>query len=192
MLVGCVRPSRGRAWIAGHDVVTEGRAARAHIGYVPENIPLYDHLRVNEFLRTMAALQGLAPQARAGAVARVSESVHLNDVAAVPIRQLSRGYRQRVAIAQALLSEPPLLILDEPTNGLDPRQIIECRALIASLSAAHAVLVTSHILSEIERLADRVAILLDGRLLALEAMTDGAGRRIDLEQRFLELTAVSV
>jgi len=189
MLVGFVRPSGGRAAIAGHDVVTDGRHARAHIGYVPENVPLYDSMRVDEFLRTMAALKGLEKKAIDRACARVRGLLDIGDVATVVIRQLSRGYRQRVAIAQALLTEPPLLIMDEPTNGLDPRQIIECRTLIQSLAGSHAVLVTSHILGEIEKVADRAAILLDGRLLDIIKLDDGVGARIDLEQRFLTLTA---
>jgi ABC-2 type transport system ATP-binding protein len=98
-------------------------------------------------------------------------------------QQLSRGYRQRVMIAQALLNDPDLLILDEPTNGLDPRQIIEVRELIRSLSARHTILVTSHILSEIERVATRVAILLNGRLLAVRSLAQGAGARLRLRVR---------
>jgi len=189
MLVGYVRPSSGRARIAGHDVTTDGPAARACIGYVPEDAPLYDAMRVGEFLRSMAALKGIEAGAVAAACDRVQHLLALDDVGRVVIRQLSRGYRQRVAIAQALLTEPPLLIMDEPTNGLDPRQIIEWRTLIQSLTGSHAILLTSHILSEIEKVADRAAILRDGRLLAVVDVHDQFGRRVDLEARFLELTA---
>lgn len=188
MLVGVMRPDAGHASIAGLDVIADGPAARARIGYVPEDIPLYGHSRVDEFLAMMAALKGLDPKARRHAIDRVVERLALGDVRRSVIRHLSRGFRQRVAIAQALLGAPPVLVLDEPTNGLDPRQIIECRELVASLAGTHAVLVTSHILSEIEKIADRVAILLDGRLLALDDMTLPDGTRLDLEKRFLELT----
>lgn len=188
MLVGVMRPDAGHASIAGFDVIADGRAARARIGYVPEDIPLYGHNRVDEFLAMMAALKGLDTRVRRAAIDSVVERIALGDVRRTVIRQLSRGFRQRVAIAQALLGSPPVLVLDEPTNGLDPRQIIECRELVASLAGAHAVLITSHILSEIEKVADRVAILLDGRLLALENMALPDGSRLDLERRFLELT----
>jgi ABC-2 type transport system ATP-binding protein len=189
MLVGYLRPSSGRATVAGYDVVAEGGPARAHIGYVPEDVPLYEAMRVDEFLRMMAALKGIAAGHLGTALDRVCVALELGDVRRSTIRQLSRGYRQRVAIAQALLNDPPLLILDEPTNGLDPRQIIECRKLILSLAGDHAVLVTSHILGEIEKIADRAAILLDGRLLAIEDLRSDRDTAPDLETRFLELTA---
>lgn len=188
MLVGVLRPDAGHASIAGLDVIADGAAARRRVGYVPEDIPLYGHSRVDEFLRMMAALKGLESRTRDHAIAAVIERLALGSVRRSVIRQLSRGYRQRVAIAQALLGAPPVLVLDEPTNGLDPRQIIECRELVASLAGTHAVLITSHILSEIEKVADRVAILLDGRLLALEDLRLPNGARLDLERRFLELT----
>lgn len=188
MLVGVMRPDAGHASISGLDVIADGPAARARIGYVPEDIPLYGHSRVDEFLAMMAALKGLDVQQRRRAIDAVVERLALGDVRRSVIRQLSRGFRQRVAIAQAMLGTPPVLVLDEPTNGLDPRQIIECRELVASLAGTHAVLITSHILSEIEKVADRVAILLGGRLLAIEDMTLADGSRLDLERRFLELT----
>lgn len=188
MLVGYVRPTSGFATIAGYDVVRDGIAARSNIGYVPEDIPLYDSMRVVEFLAMMARLKGISGKHIASACERVARALAIVDVLRLPINQLSRGFRQRVAIAQALLTEPPLLILDEPTNGLDPRQIIECRKLIQSLAGRHAVLITSHILSEIEKVADRAAFLLDGRLLSLETLEGGTDTRVDLETRFLELT----
>lgn len=188
MLVGVLRPDTGHATIAGLDVMTDGPAARAQVGYVPEDIPLYGHSRVDEFLTMMAALKGIDRSHRRHAIDAVIERLSLNAVRRTVIRQLSRGFRQRVAIAQALLGAPPVLVFDEPTNGLDPRQIIECRELVAGLAGTHAVLITSHILSEIEKVADRVAILLDGRLLALEELALPGGARLDLERRFLELT----
>ena len=184
MITGYVSPSTGRLAVAGHDTTRDRMRARAAIGYVPESIPLYDGMRVREFLRFMGRLRGVAVAAIDDAVDRASERVRLADRLHAPIRTLSRGYRQRVAIAQALLHDPPLLVLDEPTNGLDPRQIIETRTLIQSLAGERTVVVSSHILSEVEKFAHRVAILLAGRLLAVRRTADTP----DLEAVFLSLT----
>lgn len=191
MLVGNLRPSAGSVTIGGYDVITHGLAARAQVGYVPEDVPLYEAMGVDEFLAMMAGLKGLAADHIGEALERVCAELNLSSVRQLTIKQLSRGFRQRVGIAQALLNKPPLLIFDEPTNGLDPRQIIECRELILRLAGDHAVLVTSHILSEIEKVASRAAILLDGRLLAIEELKDDGLQPIDLESRFLALTATS-
>ena len=167
LLTGYLRPSAGTVRVDGCDVVRDGLAARARIGYVPEDAPLYDHMRVDEFLAFMGRLRGLrGPTLRRG-LALARERLALEAVRDTVIGRLSRGYRQRVSVASALLHEPKLLVLDEPTNGLDPRQIIELRGLLRALARHCAVLVTSHILAEMERIADRVAILLDGRLLAI-------------------------
>lgn len=187
MLVGTTRADRGEISIVGHDIVKQGALARAQIGYVPEDAPLYDAMRVIEFLRFMGGLKGLSQVEITQAIDRVCTQLELNDVRRQSIRTLSHGFRQRVAIAQALLSAPPLIILDEPTNGLDPRQIIECRNLILSLAGQHSVLVTSHILTEIEKVADRAGILLNGNLLGIEELRTNPQAK-DLESRFLELT----
>ncbi|WP_165838765.1 ABC transporter ATP-binding protein [Roseicella frigidaeris] len=168
ILTGYLQPSAGTVRIDGIDVVRDGRAARARIGYVPENAPLYGHMRVNEFLDFMGRLHGLPEAALRRGMAEARRRLALDAVAETPIGRLSRGYRQRVAIAQAVLHGPRLLILDEPTNGLDPRQVIELRGLLRDMARDCAVLVTSHILAEMERVADRVAILLDGRLLTVQ------------------------
>jgi len=157
---------------------------RRRIGYVPEDAPLYDTMRVREFLEFMARIKGLARDAVPIALDAVCARLALAPVARLQIGKLSKGFRQRVAIAQALLGRPEVLILDEPGNGLDPRQIIEMRELIRSLAGSLTVLVTSHILGEIERVADRVAILLEGRLLAVHALRAGsAARRLRLQVR---------
>src|SRR5207245_3004635 len=132
-------------------------------------VPLSGGMGVREFLTFMARLKGLQRRAASGAVDAAMERLALGDVARRLVGGLSRGYRQRVAIAQALLGDPALLILDEPTNGLDPRQIIEMRELIRALGGERTIIVTSHILGEIERVADRVAILLAGQLLGIHA-----------------------
>jgi len=184
ILTGYLRPSGGTARIAGLDVVNDSLAARARVGYVPEDVPLYGWMGVREFLTFMARLKGLARPAAAGAVDAAIERLALGDVRRLLIGKLSRGYRQRVAIAQALLGNPDLLILDEPTNGLDPRQMIEMRAHIRALAGERTVVVTSHILGEIERVADRVAILLAGRLLGVHALRNGSlGQRVRLRVR---------
>ena len=170
LLSGYLHPSAGTACIAGCDVVEAGLAARRYVGYVPEDVPLYSHMRVDEFLAFMGRLKGLAGRPLHDGIASVCQRLHLSEARATAIGKLSRGYRQRVAVAQALLNDPPLLLLDEPTNGLDPRQIIEMRALIRALAATHTILVTSHILSEMAQIAHRVAILLDGRLRGVHTL----------------------
>jgi ABC-2 type transport system ATP-binding protein len=184
MLAGYISPSAGRIFVGGCDVVREGLAARRKIGYVPETVPLYGHMRVGEFLRFMAQLRGVATGSIKSAVDRVVGLLALGGVVRKPVRVLSRGYRQRTALAQALVHEPEIVVLDEPTNGLDPRQIIEMRGLIRSLAGNHTILMSSHILSEIEKTADRAGLLLDGKLLGVR----GIGEVADLESWFLSVT----
>ena len=184
ILAGYLRPSAGTARISGLDVVDDALASRRRVGYVPEDAPLYGGMTVREFLAFMGRLKGLATAGLPAAVDAAVERLGLGPVRGIQIGRLSRGYRQRVAIAQALLGSPDLLILDEPTNGLDPRQIIEMRELIRSLGGERTILVTSHILGEIERVADRVAILLDGRLLGVHALrAPSEGQRLRLHVR---------
>ena len=184
LLAGALSPTVGQLMVAGYDTMRQPMEARRRVGYVPEALPLYPHMRVCEFLTFMGRLRGLSPRVTATALARVSKQVRLQEVWTAPIRTLSRGYRQRVAIAQALVHAPDILILDEPTNGLDPRQIMETRHLIRSLAGACTIVMSSHILSEVERTADRVAILLRGHLLGVRALADTP----DLEALFLSLT----
>lgn len=184
ILTGYLRPTSGSARIAGFDVVGQGLEARAQLGYVPEDVPLYTQMRVNEFLDFMGRIRGLSNASLPAAVGEVVERLSLGRVRTLLIAKLSRGYRQRVAIAQALLGKPKLLVLDEPTSGLDPRQIIEVRELIRTLSRELSILVTSHILAEIERVAHRAAILLDGRLLSVHTLgTAGDGSRVRVRLR---------
>lgn len=167
ILTGYLRPSAGAVSVAGFDVVRQGRSTRQRIGYVPEDAPLYPQMRVDEFLEFMGRLRGLDGRKLQAALVLARERLGLVDVRDTIIGRLSRGYRQRVSLAQAVLHDPDLLVLDEPTNGLDPRQIIEFRDLIRTLASQCTIVITSHILGEIARVADRVAILLGGRLLAV-------------------------
>jgi ABC-2 type transport system ATP-binding protein len=183
MLAGYLAPTRGKLFVSGLDVVHDALQARRRLGYVPEAAPLYGHMQVNEFLSFMGRLRGLSAADLKRAIERVVERLSLGDVLRKPTRALSRGYRQRVAIAQALIHDPEIVVLDEPTNGLDPRQIIEVRELIRSLAGAHTVIMSSHILTEVGRVADRVAILLDGRLLGVRSVAETP----DLEDWFLSL-----
>jgi ABC-2 type transport system ATP-binding protein len=184
LLAGYVLPSAGKLTVRGLDVVKDSLAVRRRIGYVPESAPLYREMRVGEFLGFMARLRGLPEREIDDAVARVVDRLALSAMFDKPTRTLSRGYRQRTALAQALIHDPDILILDEPTNGLDPRQIIEMRQLIRSLAGRHTVLMSSHILSEVEKTSDRVAVLLNGRLLGVREIADTP----DLEEWFLSLT----
>jgi len=184
LLAGYLLPSAGSLQVAGYDVISDSLTVRRRIGYVPEAAPLYRDMRVGEFLAFMARLRGVPERNLKGAVERIVDQLALSDVVDKPTRALSRGYRQRTALAQALIHDPDILILDEPTNGLDPRQIIEMRQLIRSLAGRHTVLMSSHILNEVEKTCDRVAVLLNGRLLGVRRMADTP----ELEAWFLSLT----
>jgi ABC-2 type transport system ATP-binding protein len=182
ILTSYLVPTSGSVAVAGHDATTQSLALRHEVGYVPEDAPLYDHMRVNEHLRFMAHLKGLFGRSATRAIGTVAERLQLQAVAGVPIGKLSRGYRQRVAIGQALLNDPKLLIFDEPTSGLDPSQVIAIRDLIRELAGRRTVLMASHVLPEIEQIAGRVMILLNGRLLTTDALVLAVdGQRLRLQ-----------
>jgi ABC-2 type transport system ATP-binding protein len=174
MLTGYLVPSSGSIEVAGRDVVAESLAVRRAISYVPEDAPLYDHMRVGEFLHFMAGIKGLRSSVAKSAVDAAAERLDLTGVMTLLTSKLSRGFRQRVSIAQALLGDPRVLVLDEPTSGLDPHQVIAVRDLIQSLAEHHTVLIASHVLPEIEKMASRVMILLDGALLTVDALSEKA------------------
>jgi ABC-2 type transport system ATP-binding protein len=170
MLTGYLVPTSGRVEVAGHDVVAESLAVRRAISYVPEDAPLYDHMRVGEFMHFMAGIKGLRGPAARKAVDAAAAQLDLTRVMTLLTGKLSRGFRQRVSIAQALLGDPKILVLDEPTSGLDPHQVIAVRDLVRSLAGHRTVLLASHVLPEIEKIASRVMILLDGTLLTADAL----------------------
>ena len=186
MLTGFLPPSGGAITIAGHDLLQEPLLARRQIGYLPENVALYPEMRVEEYLRWRARLQRLHGAEAKAAVARVLERCLVEDVRRQIIGTLSRGYRQRVGLAMAILHDPQVLILDEPTVGLDPAQIISIRELIRDLGSEHTVLVSTHILPEVELLCNRVQILDRGRIVAQG--TPGSLREQWLGNRKLRVT----
>jgi len=165
-LAGLLRPTRGEIELGGMSLAEQPLAVRRLFGYLPEQTPLTAELRVEEQLRFAAALRGLPPKSARAEVERWSEALHLSDDRRRLIGALSRGTRQRVGIACALVGSPKLLLLDEPTAGLDPRQIIELRRLLRELSPKPTVVISSHVLSEIEELCDRALVLSEGRLVA--------------------------
>ena len=166
ILTGYLQPDEGKISIAGLDVLTQSQAVQAHIGYLPETAPLYPELSVQNYLKMIADLR-LIPEEEQ--IERISEAVYAVDIEKYltrPIAHLSKGYRQSVGIAQAMLHKPDLLILDEPTIGLDPTQIVEIRKLIKRLSQHSTVLFSTHILPEVELLCDRAIILMNGQIKA--------------------------
>jgi ABC-2 type transport system ATP-binding protein len=171
-------PTSGSALIGGLDVQGESLRVRARVGYVPEHVVLYPELAVRRFLAFAADAKGVPRRKRRRAIAEVVAACGLEEMARRPIRKLSRGYRQRVAIAQALLNDPEVLILDEPTVGLDPRQAVEIRALIRGLTGRRTVLLSTHILPEVSLLCGRVIIIDRGRIVA-EDSAAGLARRVE-------------
>lgn len=180
MLTGFLEPSSGRIRIAGRDIGRRTAAAQARIGYLPENCPLYPEMTVSEYLDFQAGLHGVSGAARASALRRAIRRTALQDRAGQTIATLSRGYRQRVGVAQAILHEPEIIILDEPTNGLDPTQIFHMRELIRELSREATVILSTHILQEVQAVCERVIVLRAGRKL-VDARLD----RLQRESRLL-------
>ena len=164
MLTGFLEPDSGEIRIDGLDISASRRAVQRRIGYLPENCPLYPEMTVIDYLDYQAALHGVGPQDRPAAIRKALERTELTAKGTVPIATLSRGYRQRVGVAQAILHEPAILILDEPTNGLDPSQIQHMRDLIRDLAQSATLIISTHILQEVEAVCDRVLILRAGRL----------------------------
>lgn len=166
MLTGYLPPTSGSARIGGFDIFRQSIEARKKIGYMPENVPLYEDMRVREYLKFRAQLKGLSGGDIRRRVGSVIDTCGLQSVRRKMIKTLSKGYRQRVGLADSLVHDPELLILDEPTNGLDPNQIRQIRELIRQLAASHTVLISTHILSEVEMICNRVIIIDGGKIKA--------------------------
>jgi gliding motility-associated transport system ATP-binding protein len=166
-ILSCFMPaSSGTARVAGFDVFRDSMEVRRRIGYLPENVPLYTELRVADYLNFVAEVKGVGRAQRKARVAEVMERCRISDVSRRMIGKLSKGYRQRVGLAQAIVSDPAVLILDEPTIGLDPQQITEIRALIKSLAGDHTVILSTHILPEVSMVCDAVVIINRGSIVA--------------------------
>ncbi len=166
MLAGFLGPTAGRIRIDGHDIADEPILWRQKLGYMPETCPLYPEMRVREYLTFRAELKRIPRRERSRAVASVSEEVDIEEVSDLLIQHISKGYRQRVGLADALLGDPPVLILDEPTAGMDPNQIRQVRNLIRKRGDRHAILLSTHILSEVEATCTRALVIARGKLVA--------------------------
>lgn len=165
ILTGYMPPTSGQVLVDGMDMLTHARACKRAIGYLPEKPPLYDEMTVRSYLKFVCELKEVDHKAIPAHVGEVMDICGLTEVSGRLIGHLSKGYRQRVGVAQALCGDPPILVLDEPTVGLDPRQVVEIRALIKQLGANHTIIFSSHLLSEIQQLCQRVIILHRGKLI---------------------------
>jgi ABC-2 type transport system ATP-binding protein len=187
MLTGYLRPTEGRVVIGGVDVVTNPVAAKANVGYMPESSPLPTDLSVMAFLRYSARLHRVPRDKEKAAAGKAIGQAGLTDVRDRRIGDLSKGYRQRVSLAQALVHEPPVLVLDEPTAGLDPRQVVETRELIGKLGRSRTILLSSHLLSEVAQLCRRVVVLDHGEVRAFSDVADLTAGGGSLEEAYLRL-----
>ncbi|MBU6428552.1 MAG: ABC transporter ATP-binding protein, partial [Cyanobacteria bacterium REEB65] len=189
MITGFLSPSAGRVTIGGLDMAKDPLKAKALIGYLPESVPLYPEMTVRDYLRFVGLLKGIPRSEVNQRVGAVIERCWLTTYADRLISHLSKGYRQRCGLAQALIHNPPILIMDEPTSGLDPKQILETRDLIRSLRGDHSVILSTHILPEVQDVCDRVLIINQGKLIAdespdqLETKLRGGGQSVHIEAK---------
>ncbi len=172
ILTGFLSATSGSVKINGYDILDQPQEAKSHIGYLPESPPLYMDMTVMEYLKFVADLKGVPVDERPKHLANIMRMVRITDMAGRLIKNLSKGYKQRVGIAQAMIGDPEVLVLDEPTVGLDPKQIIEIRSLIKSLSSKHTVILSSHILSEVSAVCDRVVIISSGKIVAIKTIQE--------------------
>lgn len=209
MLTGFIEPTEGTILINGNDIVKKTREAKKNIGYMPENVPLYLDLTVKEFVKYMAELKLVSRKERNKQVEEIIKETGLEDVKNKLIRNLSRGYKQRVSMAGALVGKPEILILDEPTVGLDPKQIVEIRELIKKLGKEHTVIISSHILSEISQICEKVIIINKGQIIAIDTpsnlenmvnesnsiiitVEDSDGKMANLKEKIKEISKIEL
>lgn len=185
IITGCLAATSGEVLIDGHDIYKDARAAKASIGYLPEQPPLYPDMTSREYLDFVAELKGVPKKERAQQVLDVMDKTGITDEQHRLIKNLSKGYKQRVGLAQAILGDPKVVILDEPTVGLDPAQIIEIRGVIKALAESHTVIFSSHILSEVSEICSRILIISEGKLVAEDTPEN-------LESRFVSTPVLSV
>ena len=196
ILTGYLPATSGTVKVAGFDVFEEPYEVKRRIGYLPETPPLYPEMTVRGYLKFVASIKGVRRGQMAAELERVAHATGVADVMDRLIQNLSKGYRQRVGVAQALLADPPVLILDEPTEGLDPNQRADVRQLIKGLSGKHTVILSTHLLSEVTMTCERVLILNQGRMVAFDEIKNlahalGQGDQTSLEDIFLKLTAAA-
>ena len=197
IITGYMPPSSGKVTVAGYDIVSQSLVARRHIGYLPETVPLYTDMTVEEYLGFMGTIRGMTRDRIRTRVGDVIDICRLEEYQSSHISKLSKGFRQRVGIAQAILHEPEVLILDEPTIGIDPIQVVETRQLIKNLAGDHTVIVSTHILPEVSTLCQRVIIIHEGEIVAVDAPENLSTRlrgseRIELQIRAPEDEAVRI
>ena len=189
VITGYMPATEGRAVVAGFDVFQQPVEAKRRTGYLPETPPLYPEMTVLEYLTFVARIKGVAPADRTAQVKRVMERTRIADMAAKHCGKLSKGYRQRVGLAQAILHNPDVLVLDEPTAGLDPKQIIETRELIKELAGTHTIILSTHILPEVAQTCQRVVIINKGRVVAIDTPANLTARLRGSETMFIQLDA---
>lgn len=185
MITGFIEPTEGQIIVNGNDISKKPKKAKKQIGYMPENVPLYYELTVKEFVNYMAELKFVKRQERKTEVEKVIKETGLQEVQKKLIRNLSRGYKQRVSLAGALVGNPDVIILDEPTVGLDPKQITEIRNLIKELGKKHTVILSTHILSEVSQICEKVVIINKGKIIAVDTPEN-------LEKKTREKNGISV
>ena len=196
MLTCYLAPSAGRAVVAGHDVFDDSLNVRKHVGYLPEDTPIYRDMTVVEFLQFAAAMRGMDPAKIDGRIKEIGVRCGLSDVAGKLVGELSKGFRQRVGLAQAILHDPDIVILDEPTSGLDPNQIVEIRSLIKEIGREKTVILSTHILPEVQATCSRVLIISGGKLVAdgtpneLRARERGGRYRVVVESNGVPKDAI--
>jgi ABC-2 type transport system ATP-binding protein len=188
IITGFMPPSSGTVTVSGYDVVTESLEARKHIGYLPETVPLYSDMNIKDYLQYMGKLRGMSRDQIKKRIPEVIDLCHLEDYFSTIIAKLSKGFKQRVGIAQAILHEPDVLVLDEPTIGIDPIQVVETRQLIKDLGGEHTVVISTHILPEVSQICERVIIINEGQIIAVDkpenlAMRLVGSERVDLDIR---------
>lgn len=196
MLTCYLAPTGGSAQVAGHDVYDESLAVRRRMGYLPEDTPLYKDMSVLEYLEFVGEMRGMSPSKAASRIKEVGGRCGLSDVAGKLVGELSKGFRQRLGLAQAILHDPDILILDEPTSGLDPNQIVEIRRLIKELGQEKTVILSTHILPEVQATCTRILIISGGKLVAddtpeaLRAREKGSRYRVVIESNGIALEAI--
>ena len=189
ILTGYMPATEGRATVAGYDIFDKPIEAKRRIGYLPETPPLYPDMTVREYLDFVARIKGVPPKEKNERVATVMQRTHVADMANRHCAKLSKGYKQRVGLAQALIHNPEVLILDEPTAGLDPKQIIETRDLIRGLAGDHTIVISTHILPEVAQTCQRVVIINKGRVAAIDTPDNLTARLRGTETMYVQLDA---